>query len=252
MKASALEFRFRYLVHVVIYTLGFTTPWNYLLHLDGRSVIGKAIWLPAALEIERAGWLSLTGASNLLLGLGIAFALAAAGLRTWGAAYLSSAVVKDGGMHTSVHGGAVVADGPYRHMRNPLYVGTFLHTFALALLMPVSGAIFAVVAIGIEQWRLIGGEEAFLEGKLGATYLEYKARVPRLFPSLKARVAASGTRPAWGMAIVGEIYMWGVVVAFASVGTKYNAFLVIQGVVIALGVSLVARAFVPKPVEAAV
>ena len=250
MKASALEFRLRYLVHGVIYALGFIAPWNYLLNQGAGSAefwSGKALWLPAALEMERARWLSLTGASNLLLGLGIFFALAGAGLRTWGAAYLGSDVVKDAGMH----GTAVVADGPYRHLRNPLYVGTFLHTLALMLLMPESGAVFAIVAIAIEQLRLIGGEEAFLEAKLGAGYLDYKAKVPSVLPSLRPAVPASGTRPAWGMAVLGEAYFWGVAVAFGSVGMRYNALLVTQGVVIAFGVSLVTRAFVPKVAEAA-
>ena len=236
-------------MHVVIYVLGFAAPWDYLLNRGAGSAefwSGKALWLPAALEIERAGWMSLTGASNLLLGLGIFFALAGAGLRTWGAAYLGSAVVKDGGMH----GDAVVADGPYRHLRNPLYLGTFLHTLALALLMPASGAVFAVVAIAIEQLRLIGGEEAFLENKIGQRYLDYKAKVPSLLPSLRAKVPASGVPAAWGMAVLGETYFWGVAIAFASVGMRYNALLMTQGVVIALGASLVAKAFVPKVVEA--
>jgi protein-S-isoprenylcysteine O-methyltransferase Ste14 len=260
MKASALEFRLRYLVHFVIYALGFTAPWNYLLNQGAGAAdlwSGKAVWLPLALVFERAGWLSLTGASNLLLGAGIFFALAGAAMRTWGAAYLGAAVVQDGAMHTAVAGhtadapAGVVADGPYRHLRNPLYLGTMLHTLALALLMPPSGAIFAIVAIAIEQLRLIGGEEAFLEGKLGQSYLDYKAKVPSVFPSLRATVPASGTRPEWGMAVLGEAYFWGVAVAFASVGMRYNAFLVTQGVVIALGVSLVTRAFVPKAAEAA-
>jgi protein-S-isoprenylcysteine O-methyltransferase Ste14 len=248
MRASALEFRLRYLVHGVIYTLGFTAPWNYLMNKgagDAGFWSGKAIWLPGALAIERAGWTSLTGAANLLLALGIFFAVAGAALRTWGAAYIGSAVVKDGGMHAGV-----VADGPYRYMRNPLYVGTVLHTLAVTLLMPLSGAVFAVVAIAVEQVRLIGGEEAFLEGKLGERYLEYKRLVPRIVPSLKARVMGSGVRPQWAMAVLGEVYFWGVAVAFASVGMRYNDLLVIQGVVVAFGASLVARAFVPK-VEAA-
>jgi hypothetical protein len=48
------------------------------------------------------------------------------------------------------------------------------------------------------------------------------------------------------MGFFSEIYMWGVVVSFLVFGWKYNAFLIIQGVVVSLGVSLVARAFVPK------
>ena len=245
-KASAVEFRLRFLVHVVIYLLGFAAPWDYALHLDQ----GRSIWLPAALTIARTGVLSLVGASNALLIAGILFAVAGATLRTWGAAYLSSAVVKDGAMHTAVDGAAhvtgVVADGPYRHLRNPLYLGTWLHTFALALLMPASGAVFAIVLIGVEQLRLIGGEESFLERTVGAPYVAYKGRVPSLWPALKARVAGSGAKPMWWGAVLGEIYMWGVVVAFVAVGWRYNAQLVLQGVVMAFGLSLVARAFVPK------
>lgn len=246
MRASHLEFRFRYLIHLAIYLLGFTAPWNYALdHYGFSGDGGRAVWLPAALGIERAGLLTLTGASNALLVGAILFALTGAWLRTWGAAYLSSAVVKDGAMH----GGTVVADGPYRHLRNPLYMGTWLHTFALALLMSPSGAVFAIVLIGVEQLRLIGGEEAFLEHKLGAPYLAYKTQVSRLWPSLRARLAASGARPAWGMAVLGEIYMWGVVVAFAAVGWRYNAMIVTQGVLISLGVSLLARAFIPRTTQ---
>jgi hypothetical protein len=48
------------------------------------------------------------------------------------------------------------------------------------------------------------------------------------------------------MAVLGEIYGWGVVAAFVTVGGRYNAGLVTQGVLIALGASLVARALVPK------
>jgi protein-S-isoprenylcysteine O-methyltransferase Ste14 len=238
MKASALEFRLRFVIHLVVIVLGFTAPWNYLLHIDKA----RSVWLPAAVALERTGWLSLTAAANALLAAGIVLALAGAWLRTWGAAYLGSAVVKDAAMH----GGGVVADGPYRYVRNPLYLGTWLHLFALALLMPASGAVFAVVLIGVEQLRLIGGEEEFLAGTLGAAYTAYTARVPRLVPALRARVEGSGARPAWGTAVLGEIYMWGVAAAFAGLGWRYNAELVTQGVLVALGVSLVARAFLPK------
>jgi protein-S-isoprenylcysteine O-methyltransferase Ste14 len=238
MKASAVEFRLRFLIHVAVIVLGFTAPWNYLVHLDRA----RSVWLPAAVALERTGWLSLPAAANALLGAGILLALAGAWLRTWGAAYLGPAVVQDPAMH----GGAVVADGPYRYVRNPLYLGTWLHLFALGLLMPASGAVFAVVLLGVEQLRLIGGEEAFLTRTLGPAYTAYVARVPRLMPSLRARVDGAGARPAWGMAVVGEIYMWGVVVAFVALGWHYNAALVAQGVLVALGVSLVARAFLPK------
>jgi len=241
MKASAIEFRFRYLIHTVVYCLGFTAPWNAWLHLDTvRTWQWLASW-PA-----RAGWMSFSASTNGVLLLGIVFALAGAALRTWGAAYMSPGVVQD----SSMHGGRVVAAGPYRYMRNPLYLGIFLHTFALALLMMPSGALFTIIVIGLLQLRLVFAEEAFLTAKLGEPYRAYCAAVPRIVPSLRARVPQSAARPAWGVALLGEIYMWGVVLSFVAFGWKYNAFLIIQGVVVSLGVSIVARAFVPKPTTA--
>jgi|UPI00047ECC60 protein-S-isoprenylcysteine O-methyltransferase Ste14 len=241
MKATAFEFRFRFLIHTVLYVLGFVMPWNKWLHLDTVRT-----WQWLASMLTRAGWLGFSAATVAVLVVGILFALSAALLRTWAAAYLSSGVVYD----SEMHGAQIVADGPYRHMRNPLYLGTFLHTFALALLTMPSGALFMLVTIGLVELRLIGAEEVFLREKLGEPYREYCARVPRIVPSLRPRIEGSGAKPSWGMGVLGEIYMWGVVISFAGLGWMYNAVLILQGVVVSVGVSLIARAFVPKPQEA--
>src|SRR5207302_4345728 len=136
----------------------------------------------------------------------------------WGTAYLSPPVVQAGAMH----GEDVIAAGPYRFLRNPLYLGTFLHTFALALLMPPSGAIFCIVVVFLFQHRLITAEESFLTTKLGAPYLAYCAKIPCLIPALTPRIPASTLQPKWPAAFFGEIYMWGVVVSFAILGWRYN------------------------------
>jgi protein-S-isoprenylcysteine O-methyltransferase Ste14 len=237
MKATALEFRFRFLLGVIIYLLGFIAPWNFFLHLDSiRSWQLLASW-PA-----RNGWIGFSAATIAVLVLGILCAFAGAFLRTWASAYLDPAVVKAGAMH----GDSIVASGPYRHLRNPLYFGTMIHTFALALLMPPSGALFCVFAIAFVQLRLIAAEEFFLTAKLGAPYVAYCARVPRLFPSITPRIPASATQPAWPTAFLSEIYMWGVFVSFAALGWRYNSVLIIKGILISLGVSLIVRAFLPK------
>ena len=140
----------------------------------------------------------------------------------------------------------VLTDGPYRRMRNPLYVGTFLHTVALALLMPRSGAVFALVAIAVVQVRLILGEEDFLRRTVGAPYEAYCSLVPRILPALRARVAAGGRAARWGQAFVGEAYFWIVAAAFCLLGWRYNATLLIQAVVVGFGVSLVTKALVPR------
>jgi protein-S-isoprenylcysteine O-methyltransferase Ste14 len=237
MKATPLEFRFRFLILTVIFVLGFVAPWNYWLHLDSIRT-----WQLLAAWPARSGWLSFSTATIVVLLLGIVCALAGALLRTWATAYLVPSVVQDSAMH----GEGVVAAGPYRHLRNPLYLGTFLHTFALALLMPPSGAIFCILAVGLFQLRLIAGEESFLTAKLGEPYLAYSNKVPSLIPALTPRVPASAFQPKWPTAFLGEIYMWGVVVTFAALGWRYNSILLIKGVLISLGLSLIVRAFLPK------
>ena len=124
--------------------------------------------------------------------------------------------------------------------------GRSLHTLALALLMPRSGAIFTLVMIAALQLALILSEEQFLTQKLSTPYIAYCALVPRLFPALRRKVAPSGLLPHWPQAFLGEIYFWGVAMSFAFAGWRYNAVLLIQCVVVSGGVALIVRALVPK------
>ena len=73
-----------------------------------------------------------------------------------------------------------VADGPFRFSRNPIYVGFTVAYAGIALLCravwPLIFLPFVVVAI---RWTAIAKEEAYLERRFGAQYLEYKVRVRR-------------------------------------------------------------------------
>jgi protein-S-isoprenylcysteine O-methyltransferase Ste14 len=230
-------FRFRYLIHCVLYAIGFT-PWDRIFHFGN----GFTTWLVLTEYSAAHHWLSFQNATIALLIFGLFCAFAGASIRTWGSAYLGASIVQDHAMH----GSRVMADGPYRFLRNPLYLGTWLHTFALALLMPASGAVIAIITITAMQLVLIAGEEKFLAAKLGQPYLDYKARVPRLLPALTPRIPASGAKPAWPLAFISEIYFWGVFLTFAVLGWRYNSLLLTKGVIISLGVSLIIRALLPK------
>jgi protein-S-isoprenylcysteine O-methyltransferase Ste14 len=253
-KLSALIFRVRYPLHLAIFVLGFTAPWNYLAAVDPKGP-NAHVWGILAANLAQAGIGSLAAPVfnpfNMLLALAILCAFAGAWLRTWGAAYLGSSIVKSTAMHSAAAPQAkvegILTDGPFGYVRNPLYLGTFAHTLAISLLMPRSGAIFAIVAIAALQLWLIHGEEGFLTAKLGDPYTAYCALVPRLFPAARRKVAAAGLVPRWGQALVGEVYFWGVALSFATLGWRYNASLLIQGVVVSMGVSIVARAFISKP-----
>ena len=246
MKASALEFRFRYLLHTVVIGLGLFAPWNYLLHADPTGPNAHT-WGILAVLLDRQGVMPIGKAFVVLLSLGIVFATSAAALRTWGTAYLGAGVVEGRTMHAGV-----VADGPYRHVRNPLYLGTMLHALALALLMPRSGAVFSLLVIAFMQVRLILGEEAFLTAKLGPAYLAYCRLVPRILPALRPRVAASGQRPRWAQAVLVDLYMWGMAGSFAFAGWEFNASLLIRCALVSMGVALIVRALRPGQPKVAV
>ncbi len=237
MKATALEFRLRYLIYVVLAAVGFTAPWDYLLHLDAIRT-----WQLLAAWPARNGWISFSAATVSVLAVGIFWAFAAAALCTWASASLGASTVVDGRMQAD----GVVAAGPFRHVRNPLYVGIFVHTLALALLMPPSGAIVCIVCVGFFELRLIAGEEGFLTAKLGDSYKDFCNKVPRLLPALRPRVPASPHRSSWLMAFLAEMYFWGAAISFASLGWRYNSVLITQGVIVSLGVGLIARVFVPN------
>jgi protein-S-isoprenylcysteine O-methyltransferase Ste14 len=237
MRASAFEFRFRFWIFLLIYVCGFVAPWDFVLHSAGAGP-NTHVWARLAMLLYRDCGVRIGAAFDVVLVAGIVAAGMGAWLRTWGSAYLSVDVMRD----RTMRGDAVVANGPYRYVRNPLYLGVWMFTLALASLMPVSGAVFTLVLVVVFQVRLILAEEAFLRGRLGDAYVAYCAKVPRLVPALRPRVAATGVRARWMHAAVAEIFMWGVTGSFAVLGWQYDAHLLLRAVMVCFGVSLVVRA----------
>jgi protein-S-isoprenylcysteine O-methyltransferase Ste14 len=238
MKASYFEFRFRVWIMTLIIALGFWAPWTEWLNFGTRTTT----WLWLGFQFGALGVSATTGIF-LSTTLAIAIAAAAAGIRLWGTAYLGTNTVTNREMKAD----RVLADGPYRYVRNPLYIGSFLTMAAISILMPTSGTVFALVLLTIFLFRLILGEEAFLAAQLGSSYRQYLHAVPRLIPSLRPRVAAGGQRPHWGDALLGEILPLGVFLSFATLSWQYNSQLLIRAVLISFGLSLVARAAFAKP-----
>ena len=239
MQAKPFLFRFRFVFFLLIYVLGFLAPWNLLHHVDSKRDTWS--WLMVLTSTHTS--INFQNSAILFLALGTALALIAALLRTWAAAYMSPEIVHD----QALHGAQVVAAGPYRRTRNPLYLATFIHTLALALLMPPTGALFAILAVALLELVLISREELFLTAQLGQPYLDYKSQVPSIFPAISPRVASSFTSASWPNAMLGEIYYWGVFVTFAFFGRQYNAMPLLRGVLISLGLSLIVRAILPRP-----
>ena len=240
MKASRFEFRYRLTIGFFIYLLGFWAPWIRYGPFAGRST---STWLELSGALAGTHALPLQHATLSVTLLAILLAAVGATFRVWGTAYLAAGIVISGAMHAQ----SVVAAGPYRYTRNPLYFGSFVFALAVSILMPPTGAIFFVVAIFVQILRLILGEEAFLAAQQREAYLAYKGQVSRLLPSVVPRVPASPAKPDWLRAILSEIYPVGMTLCFIVLAWRYNAFLLTQAVVICFGLSLIVRAFIKRP-----
>lgn len=240
MKATHLEFRLRVLIAILLYVIGFWAPWTRYGAAAGPETTA---WLMLSTLLARLGWLSLDQATVAITSIAILLVFAGAALRIWGAAYLGSSVVQSGEMHA----GRVVASGPYRFVRNPLYLGTGLFSLGLSILMPPSGAAVFLLATFVFYFRLILGEESFLAAQLGDSYREYCVRVPRIVPSLAPRIGASNLRPQWTQAVLGEVFTFAFACCLAVLAWNYDAHLLIRCLLVCFGLSLVARAALPKP-----
>jgi protein-S-isoprenylcysteine O-methyltransferase Ste14 len=200
MCASDFEFRHRSWVFFLVFLLGFgcyafqkVNAVEWLLNLLGLS--GPV-----------AGVSPLTPAGHLMFAVGAVSVGLAALIRTWGTAYLRTEVMRDSAVRTE----RLVADGPYRYVRNPLYLGSLMMAAGIGLMASPIGWLVLMAGFVFALRRLIGREEFFLVEKQGAAYRAYLERVPRLWPALWPRVPASGNRPRWTQAVAGEIAMWSI------------------------------------------
>lgn len=74
----------------------------------------------------------------------------------------------------------VVAHGPFRFTRNPMYVSMAVIYLGGALMLDsVWPLVLFPVTIWVIRTRIIALEEAYLEAKFGAVYLDYKKKVRR-------------------------------------------------------------------------
>lgn len=241
MKATQFEFRFRLWIGVAIYVVGFWAPW---LRYGSSARPAGTTWIELWGSLAR--YLPLQTAAVIIISAAILLAAVGTFLRVWGTAYLSNSVVRSGQMHAR----DVVASGPYRYLRNPLYFGSIVFMLGVAILMPLSGAVFALVASVIQKLRLILREESYLQAQQGQAYVAYKSRVPRLFPSPVPCVAGSPAHPHWGHAIVAEIFYVAMTGCFAALAWRYNSSLLTRALLVCFGLSLVVRAFATTPEKA--
>ena len=75
---------------------------------------------------------------------------------------------------------ALVATGPYRITRNPIYIGFVLAYFGFAVMLTSMWVLLLLIPVMLVLQRgVVLHEEAYLERQFGEAYRKYKARVPR-------------------------------------------------------------------------
>ena len=214
MRATDFEFRNRFWL---ISALFFAAFGCYTLdHRSAAQLIARLVGQDTRFGVQ------------LVFGGGAVLAFLAAWIRTWASAYLHTSVVKDSVLHAD----RLVADGPYRHLRNPLYLGTVLLGVSFGLLASPTGFVVLVGGLTIFVLRLIAREEAELEAAQGAAYRRYVRAVPGLIPALEPRVEASGAPQQWGQAFFGEAAMWVFAVGCALFALTLNQWILYAFVVV--------------------
>ncbi|HTQ32128.1 MAG TPA: isoprenylcysteine carboxylmethyltransferase family protein [Opitutaceae bacterium] len=191
MRATDFEFRYRFWLIVLLHCVAFSL--YYFDHISFGAAVLHLLAPPAG-----RGWL------HLVYGFGAGLVFAGALLRTWATAYMRAEVVHG----LKLHAHTLVADGPYRHMRNPLYFGVMLMAAGLGVMASGLGWIFLTASIYVYLLRLIRREEAELREAQGESYAAYCRSVPAFFPSLRPRLPAGGRQPRWRQAFVSELFIW--------------------------------------------
>jgi protein-S-isoprenylcysteine O-methyltransferase Ste14 len=197
MRATQFEFEHRFWIIMAIYFAGFALSAN-----DHTTFI---VWLRHLIAPSVArGSAEAETFARIVITIGALLVFVAAMIRTWGAAYLRTDIVHD----TAQHSEALVADGPFRYTRNPLYLANLPMAAGISVLASRSGFILLVLANWIFVYRLIFREEEALRETQGESYLAYCRAVPRFWPSLTPKVPSGNLAPQWRQAFAGETFVW--------------------------------------------
>jgi protein-S-isoprenylcysteine O-methyltransferase Ste14 len=215
MKATNWEFKNRALIFGLIFGAMFP-----LYALDPvNSTTALANWLAPRFNVNSDVLVRiLFGCATLLL-------IIAALIRTWASAYLQADVVYSSELKTQ----SLVADGPYRYVRNPLYFANVLMAIGMGAMMSRVGFVLVVILMVTFCYRLIFREESELQGAHDDQYERYKKTVPRLIPSLGPRIVSGGRRAEWTAGFWAEAWYWGFaagLLAFTAT-QKLNVFFAI-------------------------
>jgi protein-S-isoprenylcysteine O-methyltransferase Ste14 len=152
----------------------------------GRSMFGLRLEIGLGVTAVVAPFVRPTIANKpsewCLKAAGLCLVVTGLGVRAWAAGFA--------GRHTrssKIEGSELATQGPYAHVRNPIYSGSVILGFGMVLLIG-DRRLWAPCALTFLAlyFGLIPAEEEFLSLKFRGEYEAYRRHVPRLLPRLSA------------------------------------------------------------------
>ncbi len=105
------------------------------------------------------------------------FMIPASLLRMWAGSFLTSRRM----MRFAVQNDGLVTGGPYRLVRNPIYLADLIAFVGFALVLPPVGLLMPLLLL-VHYEQIIRYEEAALRRRHPRAFADYAHRVPRLLP----------------------------------------------------------------------
>lgn len=145
--------------------------------------------------------------------------LAGLGLRAWAAACA--------GGHTrsaKIEGKQLATDGPYAHVRNPIYLGSFVLGLGMIGLLEDPWLLIPHVLLFITLFYcIVRAEENHLRKAFGTEYLEYCRAVPRIIPRISPWKNRTKCKVTWSAAW-GDLHI-AIIVALIYLAFRARLFL---------------------------
>ena len=217
-------YRRRDAVFGIIYGIGFTA--------GGISFSAHPRYVPLFINLgSRSGAVGIGIAAAVMLVL-MAGCFA---LRLWGSSYLRADVVWSDDSRTD----SLIVAGPFRYVRNPLYLGNVLMALGMGAFAPAVGwAVINLLNMAFIA-ALIHWEELGLRERYGEQFTRYCAAVPALFPRMVPVQGNAQIEPSIKQGMRAEIFvgclLLGMILVFVVPGIyKYVLFAMLYVVGIAL------------------
>jgi protein-S-isoprenylcysteine O-methyltransferase Ste14 len=160
----------------------------------GAWTFRQRSWLPVPLGLAVVGFRSGQVDGMWPVAAGVAMVVVGELMRFWAVRHIGTI----SRTRTSTRQGPLIMSGPFRMVRNPLYLGNWMIWSGLVLvsrlvwMLPIAWAVFA-----LQYGTMVIWEEARLRSKFGRQYDRYALDVPRWVPVRPNDLAPLQPRHPW-------------------------------------------------------